>query len=172
MTHYAFYLTSNTTRVVYHKFGISIVISTKYFYTRKLVQTPVLTANYGESPYKTCLYEEFLNLYGQCTKSLLRSHMDPNVPERLLRGGLVQRQCCRGFVRKGARVLGHNIIVVPNLHQGLKRCSGMLGSISDLNGGSVQWSWLWKYCSFARHHTNLKIPHTNRFCIVTPHSEQ
>jgi hypothetical protein len=24
------------------------------------------------------------------------------------------------------------------------------------------------YCSFARHHTNLKNPHTNRFCIVTP----
>jgi hypothetical protein len=25
---------------------------------------------------------------------------------------------------------------------------------------------------FARHHTNLKNPHTNRFCMVTPHSEQ
>ena len=25
---------------------------------------PVLTAHYGESPYETCLYGEFLNLYG------------------------------------------------------------------------------------------------------------
>ena len=25
---------------------------------------PVLTAHYGESSYKTCVYEEFLNLYG------------------------------------------------------------------------------------------------------------
>jgi hypothetical protein len=25
---------------------------------------PVLTAHYGESPYKTCLYGDFLNLYG------------------------------------------------------------------------------------------------------------
>jgi hypothetical protein len=25
---------------------------------------PVLTAHYDESPYKTCLYGEFLNLYG------------------------------------------------------------------------------------------------------------
>ena len=33
----------------------------------------------------------------------------------------------------------------------------MLGSISDLHGGSVQWSRWWKYCSSARHHTNLKI---------------
>ena len=24
----------------------------------------------------------------------------------------------------------------------------------------------------ARHHTNLKIPYTNMFCMVTPHSEQ
>jgi hypothetical protein len=30
----------------------------------ELVQMPVLTAQYGESPYKTCLYGDFLNLYG------------------------------------------------------------------------------------------------------------
>jgi hypothetical protein len=29
-----------------------------------MVQTPVLTAHYGESPYKTFLYGDFLNLYG------------------------------------------------------------------------------------------------------------
>ena len=76
---------------------------------------------------------------------------------------------CRGFKRKGARVLGHNIITAPNLPlKGLKRCSGTFGSISDLNGGSLQWSRWWKYCSLARHHTNLKNPHTNRFCMVTP----
>ena len=40
------------------------MISTEYFYIAELVQMPVLTAHYGESPYKTCLYEEFLNLYG------------------------------------------------------------------------------------------------------------
>ena len=40
------------------------MISTKYFYIAELVQMPVLTAHYGESPYKTSLYWEFLNLYG------------------------------------------------------------------------------------------------------------
>ena len=40
------------------------MISTKYFYIAELVRMPVLTAHYGESPYKTCLYGEFLNLYG------------------------------------------------------------------------------------------------------------
>ena len=56
---------------------------------------PVLTAHYGESPYKTCLYGNFLNLYvagkgtefyhrDQSTEPTLRSDMDPNVPERLL----------------------------------------------------------------------------------------
>jgi hypothetical protein len=44
----------------------------------------------------------------------------------------------------------------------------MLGSISDLKEVVVQWSRWWKYCSFARHHTNLKNLHTNRFCMVTP----
>jgi hypothetical protein len=44
----------------------------------------------------------------------------------------------RGFKRKGARLLGHNIIVVANQRYGLKRCSGMLGSILDLNVGSLQ----------------------------------
>jgi hypothetical protein len=40
------------------------MISTKYFYIAELEQLPILTAHYGESPYKTCLYEDFLNLYG------------------------------------------------------------------------------------------------------------
>ena len=40
------------------------MISTEYFYIAELVQMPVLTAHYGESPYKTCLYGDFLNLYG------------------------------------------------------------------------------------------------------------
>ena len=43
----------------------------------------------------------------------------------------------RGFKRKGAHVLGHNIIVAPNLRYGLKRRSGTFGSISDLNEGLV-----------------------------------
>jgi hypothetical protein len=47
------YLTSNTTR-----------ISTKYFYIAKLGQMQVLISHYGESSYKTCLYGDFLNLYG------------------------------------------------------------------------------------------------------------
>jgi hypothetical protein len=29
-----------------------------------LVQAVVLNAHYGESPYKTCLYGDFFNLYG------------------------------------------------------------------------------------------------------------
>jgi hypothetical protein len=44
----------------------------------------------------------------------------------------------RGFERKGDPVLGYNIIVVPHLRYGLKRCSGMLGPILDLNEGVVQ----------------------------------
>jgi hypothetical protein len=40
------------------------MISTIYFYIAELAQMPVLTAHYGESPYKICLYWDFLNLYG------------------------------------------------------------------------------------------------------------
>jgi hypothetical protein len=66
-------------------------------------------------------------------------------------------------------VWGLAIFVVANQHlKGLKKCSGMLGSISDLNVGSLQWSRWHKYCSSAPHYTNLKISHTNRFCIMTP----
>ena len=43
-----------------------------------------------------------------------------------------------GFKRKGACLLGYNIIVAPNRRYGLKRRSGTFGSISDLNVGSVQ----------------------------------
>ena len=57
---------------------------------------PVLTAHYGDSPYKTCLHGDFLNLYGggigtvifhryHSTTTSLRSDMDPNMPKRLLR---------------------------------------------------------------------------------------
>jgi hypothetical protein len=35
----------------------------------------------------------------------------------------------RGFIPKGDRVLGHNIITAPNLRYGLKRRSGTFGSI-------------------------------------------
>ena len=63
LTHYTCYLTSNTTRVVQQHY-IFILISTKCFYIAELVQIPVLTAYYGESPYKTCLYGDSLNLYG------------------------------------------------------------------------------------------------------------
>jgi hypothetical protein len=62
LTHYAYYMTSNTTRVVQQN-QISILISTKYFYIAELVQLPVLTAHYGELLYKTFFYGEFLNLY-------------------------------------------------------------------------------------------------------------
>jgi hypothetical protein len=62
----------------------------------------------------------------------------------------------------------YSIIVVAYQRYGLKRCSGMLGSILDLNVGSLHWSWSSKYCSTAHHHTNLKISHTTRVCIVTP----
>ena len=44
----------------------------------------------------------------------------------------------RGFERKGGCLLGCNISVVVNLCYGLKRHSGMLGSISELNVGSLQ----------------------------------
>ena len=43
----------------------------------------------------------------------------------------------RGFIPKGDRVLGHNIIVAPNLRYGLKRRSGTFGFMSDLNEGLV-----------------------------------
>ena len=59
---------------------------------------PVLTAHYGEPQHRTCMYEEFLNLYhvgkensifntdgDDCTSPTLRSDMDPNVPEYILR---------------------------------------------------------------------------------------
>ena len=62
LTYHTSYLTSNTTRVVQQQ-QIFIMISTKYFYKAELGQIPVFTAHYGESPYKTCLYGEFLNLY-------------------------------------------------------------------------------------------------------------
>ena len=62
LTHYVCYLTFNTTRVVQQHY-ISILINTKYFYIEELVQMPVLTAHYGELPYKTCLYWNFLKLY-------------------------------------------------------------------------------------------------------------
>jgi len=51
----------------------------------------------------------------------------------------------------------------------------MLGSISDLNVGSVQWSRWCKYCLVARHHINLKHHHKNTFEQEVPgeaHSEQ
>jgi hypothetical protein len=44
----------------------------------------------------------------------------------------------RGFKRNGGRVLVYNIIVVPHLRYGLKRCSGTFGSISDLNEAVVR----------------------------------
>ena len=44
----------------------------------------------------------------------------------------------RGFERKGGCLLGYNTIVVVNRRYGLKRNSGMLGSISELNVGSLQ----------------------------------
>jgi hypothetical protein len=44
----------------------------------------------------------------------------------------------------------------------------MFGSISDLNVSSGQWSRWQKYCSLARHRTNLKNHHTKRFCMMTP----
>jgi hypothetical protein len=63
---------------------------------RRANQPPV--HHYGESPYETCLYGDFLNLYydGQANSILttgitapslpiLRSDMDPNVTGRLLR---------------------------------------------------------------------------------------
>ena len=43
----------------------------------------------------------------------------------------------RGFKPKPGGVLDYNIITVPQPHQGLKRRSGKLGSISDLNEGVV-----------------------------------
>ena len=63
---------------------------------------PVLTAHYGESPYKSCLYGDFLNLYGggqqkkkdfqhrnHISEPTLMSNIDPNhdpnMPEHLLR---------------------------------------------------------------------------------------
>jgi hypothetical protein len=44
----------------------------------------------------------------------------------------------RGFKRKADRVSSYNIVVVANQRYGLKRCSGMLGSILDLNVGLLQ----------------------------------
>ena len=57
LTNNSCYLTSNTTRVVQQYYTANIYIA-------ELVQLPVLTAHYGESQYKICLYGEFLSLYG------------------------------------------------------------------------------------------------------------
>jgi hypothetical protein len=72
--------------------------SSKYFYISKMHQLQVLTSHYGSYNTKPFCYGEFLNLYNgvlansiffydryHCTKPWLRSDMDPNVPERLLR---------------------------------------------------------------------------------------
>ena len=40
------------------------VLKAIYILVAELAQMPVLTAHYGELLYKTCLYGEFLNLYG------------------------------------------------------------------------------------------------------------
>ena len=77
-------------------------------------------------------------------------------------------QLYRGFKRKGARLLGHNIITAPNLLYGLKRCSGTFGSILDVKEGLGHWSRWWKYCFIARHHTNLKNPHQTGFVWWLP----
>ena len=53
-------------------------------------------------------------------------------------GVLLLGSAYRGFKRKGDRVLYYSVIVVPHLRYGLKRYSGMLGSILDLNEGMVQ----------------------------------
>jgi hypothetical protein len=45
-----------------------------------MVQMPVLTAHYGESPYKTCFYEDFLNLYGGGKKNSILTTGINNVP--------------------------------------------------------------------------------------------
>ena len=55
----------------------------------------------------------------------------------LLHRPAVNLKYYRGFIPKGDRVLGHNIVVVPNLRYGLKRRSGTFASISDLNEGLV-----------------------------------
>jgi hypothetical protein len=49
--------------------SIFMLIKTKYFYIAELVQMPVLIAHYGESLYKTSLYGNFLNLYGDGHKN-------------------------------------------------------------------------------------------------------
>ena len=36
---------------------------------------PVFTAHYGESPYKTCLYRNFLNLYGGGEANSITAHI-------------------------------------------------------------------------------------------------
>ena len=86
------------------------------------------------------------------------------------------RQRYRGFIPKPGGTLGYPDIIVLLNRRGLKRPrpgrSGTFGSISDLNVGSVQLSRWLKYCLLARHYTNLKTLHTNRFCKVTPHHEQ
>jgi hypothetical protein len=40
------------------------MVSTKNFYIGEMVHLPVLTDHYGESPYRTSMYGDFLNVYG------------------------------------------------------------------------------------------------------------
>jgi hypothetical protein len=72
-----------------------MVISTEYFYIAKLVQMPVLTAHYGSHHTKpVCMgifkfvlagKEQDFDHRDHCTTPPLRSDMDPNMLERLLR---------------------------------------------------------------------------------------
>ena len=84
LKHYAYFLTSNTTRVVQH-----------YFYIAELVQILVLTAHYGESPYKTCLYGDFLKLVWWRAREQYFDHRD-HCPEPTLRStAVIWTQMCQ-----------------------------------------------------------------------------
>ena len=67
-----------------------------YFYIAELVQSPLLTAHYGSHHTKpVCMgifkvvwwraSEQYLHHRDHCTEPTLRSNIDPNIPQRLLR---------------------------------------------------------------------------------------
>ena len=73
-----------------------MLISTEYFYIAELQQLPILTAHYGsyyKKPFCVGIFkfvwwragEQYFHHQDHCTTTTLRSDMDPNMPEHLLR---------------------------------------------------------------------------------------
>ena len=104
------------------------MISTKYFYIADMVQMPVLIAHYGESPYKTYLYGEFLNLYGDGQKNSIFT------PESLHRGFVkvgYGPKCARASFKTLTSVQYNNNIIAF-LTTGLRKKSSIYKQLTKI----------------------------------------